>query len=69
MGIPTNGMTYPSEPVGAGGPQGFQHGLNPVAQLQVGVTDDGGGGPGGTVKTAGAGGGKTLDELHLTHGT
>ena len=28
-----------------------------------------GGGPSGAVKTAGASGGKTLDELHLTHWT
>ena len=66
VGVPTDGVTYPAESVGAGGLQGFQHGLNSVSQLQVGVTDDGGGGPGGAVKTAGAGRRQTLDELYFT---
>ena len=62
-------MADPPKPVGAGRLQRIQHGLDPVAQLQVGVADDGRRCPAGAVETAGAGGGLTLHKFYFADGS
>jgi hypothetical protein len=62
-------MADPSKSVGAGRLQCFQHRCHPFAQVQVGVTDDGGGGPARAVQTAGTGRGEPLDEFDFPHRT
>jgi hypothetical protein len=57
-----------AEPVGAGSLQSFQHGLNSVTQIQVGVSYDGGSGASRAVHSVGASGGDTLDEFNLAYG-
>ena len=69
MGVPRHGMADAPKPVGAGRLQRLQHRCDPVAQVQVGVADDGGGRPAGAVQPAGAGRGQPLDEFDLPHGT
>ena len=56
------------EAVGAGGLQRLQHGRDVVAELEVGVADDGGGGACFAIGAAGAGGGETLHKFDLAHG-
>jgi hypothetical protein len=67
MGIPGNCVPDASEPVGAGSLQRFQHWLCSLAQIQVGVTDDGCRRSRGTIDTAGAGSGQPLGELHFAN--
>ena len=61
-------MTDAPEAVGAGRLQRFQDRLDPLAQVQVGVPDDGGSRPSRAVDAARAGGGQPLDELDLADG-
>ena len=62
-------MADTAKPVGAGCLQRFQHWCHPFAQVQVGVTDDGGSSPAGAVQTAGTGRGQPLDEFDFANGT
>src|SRR5262249_43309731 len=50
------------------GVQRLQHRRDALAEIQVGVADDSGGGPAGAIQAAGAGGGQPLDKLNLPHG-
>ena len=69
VGVPGYGVTDAAESVGAGGLQGVEDGFNVVAQVEVGVADDGSGGAGVTVNAAGAGGGLALDKFDFADGT
>ena len=60
-------MANAPEMVGAGVVQGVQHRLHVGPQIQVGMADDGDGGPGGTVQAGAAGRPQSLDEFHLAH--
>ena len=61
-------MADAPEVVGTGIVQRVQHFLHRGAQVQVGVANDAGGGPAGTVKAAGAGRALSLHKFHLSHG-
>ena len=67
-GIPTRGVADAAEASRTGGHHRFQHRADGVAQLQVGVADDGGGGFRRAVAAGGGLGGDGLDIFHLTHG-
>ena len=54
--------------VGTGGLHGFQHRPHALAQFQVGVPDNGSGGPGWSMVPCGAIVGDGLDILDLAHG-
>ena len=58
-------MADAPEPVGTGRLQCLQHRRDALAEVQIGVPDDGRRGPTGTVETAGARRGQPLDELDL----
>ena len=62
-------MADTPKPVGTGCLQRFEHRRHPVAQVQVGVPDDGGSSPARAVETAGAGRRQALDELDFPHRT
>src|SRR5215218_2176122 len=62
-------MADPVKSIRAGSLERFQHRLHALAQIQIGVADNRGGGSTRSVKAAGTCRGKTLDEFHFTHGT
>jgi hypothetical protein len=68
MRVPRRRVPDPTKPVGAGDVERLQHRCDPVAQVQVGVADDGSGRPAGAIEAAGAGGGQPLDKLDLPDG-
>ena len=70
LGMRVPGYRVPDTPemVGAGFVKSVQHTFHRVAQVQVGVPDDGRRGPGGAVQAAGAGRVQPLHELHLPYG-
>ena len=61
-------MADAAEAVGAGCLQRLQHRFDAIAQVQVGVADDGRRGPARAVQPAGRGRRQSLHELHLAHG-
>ena len=65
--VPGDRVADAAEPVGTGCLQGLQNGFYAVAQVQVGVTDDGGGGASRSVEPCCTGGGQTLDEFNLAN--
>ncbi len=68
MGVPGYGVADAPKPVGTGSLEGFQHRLNLLAQIEIGMAHYGGGGPAGSINTAGAGRGQALHKLHLADG-
>jgi hypothetical protein len=67
MRVPRHRVSDASQPVGAGGVERLQHRCDPVAEVQVGMADNGGGSPAGAIQATGAGGGQPLDKLDLPH--
>src|SRR5580704_17134140 len=69
MRVPSHRVPDATKSVGAGGLKSLQHGLHAIAQLQVGVTDNGRCGPAGTIKPGCSSGCQALDKFDLADGT
>ena len=62
-------MPNTAKPIGTRRLQGFQHRRDPLAEVQIGMPDDGRGGAARAVQAAGTRGGLTLDEFDFADGT
>ena len=67
IGVPTRVVPDTAESVGAGRLERVEDAGHIVAEGEVGVADDRGGGPGWPIQAGGAGGGDALDELDLAY--
>jgi len=68
MRIPSHSVPDATKPVEAGGLKRLQHGLHAIAQLQIGMANDGRCGPARTIKPGCSSGCQALDKFHLADG-